>query len=125
MVCSPLTTWLLVIMSPFASMMTPEPICSPCAVVTLSSTTDGSIFAMAASCAACTFELLDEVDVDVAVDVALAGVAALLLLFENSQPENRPTPNMRARTSERSTIAPVRPGRLRGGVGGPATGSGG
>src|SRR5579859_272970 len=112
-------------MSPFASMMTPEPICSPCAVVTVSSTTDGSIFAMAASCAVSRLALLDDVDVEVAVDVAFDGVVALLLLFENSQPENRPTPNMRARTSERSTIAPARPGRLRGGVGGPATGSGG
>src|SRR5260370_2489453 len=60
--CAPLTTWLLVTMSPCASIITPEPICSPCAVVTSSSTPDGSILPMAAPCWACR-------------DVALAALA--------------------------------------------------
>src|SRR5215469_513603 len=123
MLSSPLTTWLLVTISPFVSIMTPEPTCSPCAVVTLSSTTAGSTLAMAASCRASSVVL----PVDVAVAVAAFDVvpALLLLLLVNSQPANRPTPKMRASTSVRSTIAPARPGRLRGGVGGAATGPGG
>src|SRR2546423_6115052 len=110
--CAPLTTWLLVTMSPCASIITPEPICSPCAVVTWSSTTAGSILAMAASCWACSDVVLEEVAVEV--------VLALLLACAYSHPENRPVPKMRARTSVRSTIAPAGPRRrrLRGGIGG-------
>jgi len=52
-------------------------------------------------------------------------VVELLLLFENCQPENNPTPKMSVSAMVRSSMAPERPGRLRGGVGGPATGSGG
>src|SRR5712691_10898180 len=123
MLCSPLTTWLLVTMSPFESIMTPEPICPPCAVVTLSSTTAGSIVAMAASCWDCIDVPVDEEAVDVAT--AFVVVLALLLLCANSQPENRPTLKMRASTSVRSMIAPGRPRRFRGGIGGETTGPGG
>src|SRR5437667_411035 len=118
MVCSPLTTWLLVTMSPFESIMTPEPICCPCDVVTSSSTTAGSIFAMAASCCVSMVFALDEepfdcaceVDDDVTTDDV---VPVLLWLLANCQPANRPTPKMAAITSVRSTIAAVRPVRLR------------
>src|SRR6266702_2217470 len=103
--CSPLTTWLLVTMSPCASIMTPEPICSPCAVVTSSSTTAGSILAMAASCWACSEVPLDVVAVELAPVFVV--VLALLLACAYSHPENRPVPKMRARTSVRSRIAPA------------------
>src|SRR5438477_520235 len=118
--CAPLTTWLLVTMSPCASIITPEPICSPWAVVTSSSTTAGSILAMAASCWACS-----EVPLDVAA-VEVAPAFVVLLACAYSQPENRPVPKMRASTSARSTIAPAGPRRRRfcggmgGGEGGPA-----
>src|SRR2546421_12808493 len=117
--CAPLVTWLLVTMSPCPSLMTPEPICSPCAVVTMSSTTAGSILAMAASCWAWS-----EVPLDV---VAVEVVLALLLACAYSHPENRPVPKMRARTSVRSRIAPAGPRRrrFRGGMGGGEGGSGG
>src|SRR2546423_7068546 len=116
--CSPLTTWLLVTMSPCASIITPEPICSPCAVVTSSSTTVGSILAMAASCWAWSEVPLDVVAVEVAP--AFVVVLALLLAYAYSHPENRPVPKMRARTSVRSRIAPAGPRRrrFRGGMGG-------
>src|SRR5437660_9368876 len=114
MVCSPLTTWSLVTMSPFVSMMTPEPICSPCTVVTLISTTAASIFAMAASCRVSNVVPLD--DVAVAAATAFDVVLVLLLLLVNSRPANRPTPKMRTSTKARSTIAPPRPGRLGGGA---------
>jgi len=91
----------------------------------MSSTTDGSILAIAASCAASKVVLLDEVDVEVVVAVEFEVVVELLLLFENCQPENNPTPKMRVSMIVKSSMAPERPGRLRGGVGGPATGSGG
>src|SRR5260370_24527958 len=100
-------------MSPFVSIITPEPICPPCTVVTLISTTAGSIFAMAASCCASNVVLLD--DVAVAVATALDVVLVLLLLFVNSRPANRPTPKMRTSTKVRSRIAPAPPVRLRGG----------
>src|SRR5258708_23085899 len=117
--CSPLTTWLLVTMSPCASIITPEPICSPCAVVTLSSTTAGSILAMAASCWAWS-----EVPLDV---VAVVVALALLLVCAYSHPENSPDPKLRATTSVRSRIAPAGPRRRRfcGGMGGSEGGSGG
>src|SRR5712692_4361447 len=126
-VCSPLTTWLLVTISPFVSIITPEPICCPCAVVTWSSTTAGSILAMAASCSVSNVVTLDEVADAVAatVDVVLV---LLLLLLVNSHPANRPTPKMSTSTRVRSTNTPARPGRLRGGVGeacGPAGYQGG
>src|SRR5438034_4899696 len=130
MVCSPLTTWLLVTISPFVSIITPEPICCPCAVVTLISTTAGSIFAMAASCSVSNVVVPDVV-VD-AADAADAVAAAfdvvlvlvlLLLLLVNSHPANRPTPKMMASMKVRSSSAPARPGRLRGG--GEVFGSGG
>src|SRR5438132_13725092 len=116
--CSPLTTWLLVTMSPCASIITPEPICSPWAVVTSSSTTDGSILAMAASCWACSDVALEEL-ADELVPVCVV-VLALLLACAYSHPENRPVPKMTARTSARSTMAPAGPGRrrLRGRMGG-------
>src|SRR5947209_8076226 len=113
--CAPLTTWLLVTISPFASIITPEPICSPCAVVTFSSTTAGSIFAIAASCCVCNAVPLD--DVADAVAGACDVMLVLLLPLENSQPANKPTAKIEASTSVRSTIAPVRPGRFRGGGG--------
>src|SRR5438552_8626813 len=122
MVCSPLTTWLLVTMSPFVSTITPEPICSPCTVITLISTTAGSIFAMAASCCASNVVPLD--DVAVAVATVLDVVLVLLLPLVNSRPANKPTPKMRASTKVRSRIAPARPGRFRGG-GGEVCGPGG
>src|SRR6266566_1973288 len=123
--CAPLTTWLLVTMSPCASIITPEPICSPCAVVTSSSTTAGSILAMAASCWACSEVPLDVVAVEVAP--AFVVVLALLLVCAYSHPENRPIPKMRASTSVRSRIAPARPRRrrFRGGRGGGEGGPGG
>src|SRR2546423_352919 len=105
--CAPLTTWLLVTMSPCASIITPEPICSPCAVVTSSSTTDGSTLAMAASCWACSDVVLE----DVAVEVVPAVV--VVLACANSHPENRPVPKMRARMNAKSTMAPAGPGRRR------------
>ncbi len=115
MVCSPLTTWLLVTISPFVSIITPEPTCCPCTVVTLSSTTDGSILAIAASCCVSNVVALDVVAG--AVVVACAVVLVLLLLLPaNSHPENSPTPKMRASARVRSSIAPARPGRLWGGV---------
>src|SRR5256714_1455916 len=113
--CSPLTTWLLVTISPCASIITPEPICSPCAVVTLSSTTAGSTFAIAASICVCNDVLLD--DVADAVAEACDAVLVLLLPLVSSQPANKPTPKIKASTSVRSTIAPARPGRFRGGGG--------
>src|SRR2546421_967295 len=121
MVCSPLTTWLLVTMSPFVSIITPEPICSPCTVITLISTTAGSIFAMAASCCASNVPLDDGA---VAVTTVLDVVLVLLLPLVNSRPANRPTPKMRASTKVRSRIAPARPGRFCGG-GGEVCGPGG
>src|SRR5437879_3356080 len=116
MLCSPLTTWLLVTISPFVSIITPEPICCPCAVVTLSSTTAGSIFAIAASCWVSIVVLPVEVADAVVTDCAVVAVL-LLLLPVNSHPAKSPTPKMRASTSVRSSIAPARPGRLFGGVG--------
>ena len=70
------------------------------------------------------FDLLtaDEEAVDIAT--AFVVVLALLLLCANSQPENRPTLKMRASTSVRSMIAPGRPRRFRGGIGGEAIGPG-
>src|SRR2546421_7481904 len=121
--CAPLTTWLLVTMSPCASIITPEPICSPWAVVTSSSPTAGSILAMAASCWAWSEVPLDEVAVEVAP--AFVVVLALLLVCAYAHPENRPVPKMRASTSVRSRIAAGRPGRLRGRMGGEAGGPGG
>jgi len=107
------------------SIITPEPICCPCAVVTLISTTAGSIFAMAASCS-----VSNVVVPDVVVDAADAAAAAfdvvlvlLLLLLVNSHPANRPTPKMMASVKVRISSAPARPGRLRGG--GEVFGSGG
>src|SRR2546421_8699730 len=123
--CSPLTTWLLVTMSPCASIITPEPICSPFAVVTSISTTAGSILAMAASCWAWSDVALEELaDELVPVFVVLL---ALLLACAYSHPENRPVPKMTARTSARSTMAPAGPGRrrLRGEMGGSVGGPGG
>src|SRR5713226_9784232 len=76
----------------------------------MSSTTAGSILAMAASCWASN-------DVADAVAVAFDVELVLLLLLVNSQPANRPTTKMRASTSVRSRIAPARPGRFRGGGG--------
>src|SRR5258708_3110685 len=127
MVCSPLTTWLLVTISPFVSIITPEPICCPCAVVTSSSTTAGSTFAITVSCWASSVVPLDDVADAVAV-VCDVVFAVLLLPLANSHPENKPTPKMSASTSVRSRIAPPRPGRLRRGGGevcGPAGYQGG
>src|SRR5258708_23528947 len=78
---------------------------------------------MAASCWASIVVSPD--DVAVAVAAAFEVVAVLLLLPTNSQPANRPTPKIRASTSARSTIAPERPGRFCGGVGGGAIGPAG
>src|SRR5579872_5842397 len=114
MLCSPLTTWLLVTISPFASIITPEPICCPWAVVTASSTTDGSIFAIAASCCVITVLLLD----DAAGDFDVVPVVPLLPLYAYSQPAaNRARPKMMARTRMIITKRAVRPGRFRGGIG--------
>src|SRR5258707_10866441 len=116
-------------MSPLASIITPEPICCPRDVVTASSTTAGSIFAMAASCCVSMVFALDEEPFDCACEVddvvtADGVVPVLPWLLVNCQPANRPTPKMAAITSVRSTIATVRPARLRGFCGGPAGGSG-
>src|SRR5947207_7412472 len=99
-------------------MITPEPICWPCEVVTFSSTTDGSILAIAASCCVCG--IASVYDGDLVAEVVLA----LRLPPANCQPANRPTPKITASTSASSTIAPERRGRF-GGDGGASTGSGG
>jgi len=91
----------------------------------MSSTTAGSILAMAASCWAWSEVPLDVVAVEVAP--AFVVVLALLLVCAYAHPENRPVPKMRARTSVRSRIAPAGPRRrrFRGGMGGGEGGPGG
>ena len=106
-------------MSPFVSIITPEPICSPCVVVTSSSTTAGSIFAIAASCRVSIVEPLDEVVVVVTADLVVVAVLLVLpvLLPAYSNPANSPTPKIMASTSVKSRIAPPRPCRFCGGSG--------
>src|SRR5579875_131724 len=94
-------------------MMTPEPTCSPCAVITFSLTTAGSTFAIATSCCVCKALLLPE-ETDEAVVV---GIVLLLLPAANSHPANKPMPKTMSSTNASTMRVPLEPCCRCGGVG--------